>query len=159
MKLARNDIFELNGLTDLQKKLEFVADKYPYESEELLQKMGNKFRKAVKEKTPDSGRESKQKLMKSYKVSKVQGTGKDLFVEFRSTSPHFHLIERGHKVVVGGKLNKKDGGRSSNGKGKVSTKRERVEGKFMVKETTLEFQNEFPQEVEKMVNRIVRKLL
>ena len=155
--MARNDIFELNGLTDLQKKIEFVAKKYPYESEELLQKMGNKFRKSVKEKTPDSGRVSKRKLLKSYKLSKVQGSGKNLWVEFRSTSPHFHLIERGHKVVVGGKLNKKDGGQSSKGKGRDTGKR--VEGLYMVKRTTKEFETEYPKEVEQMVNRIVRKLL
>lgn len=155
--MARNDVFELNGLSDLQKKLEFVADNYPYESEILLQKMGNKFRSSVKKKTEQEVRKKTGNLIKSYKVSKVNGAGKNMWVEFRSTSPHYHLIERGHRIVTGGKLNKKDGGQSSKGKGKDTGKR--VEGKFIVKRTTQEFQGEFPQEVERMVNRMVRKLL
>lgn len=141
--MAKPDIFELHGLTDLQKKLDFVTKSYPDESEVLLTKMGNQFRKEVKKKTPQRPHgTSKRKLINSYRVSKVRGYGKDLYVEFRSTSPHFHLVERGHKVVVG----KKDTGK-------------RVEGKHMVKRTSKEFERELPQEVEKMVNRIVRKLL
>ena len=93
------DGIEIQGLDTMQKKLRYVATKYPYESEILLKKMSNKFRTSVKRRTPDSGLQSKRKLMKSYRVSKVQGAGKDLYVEFRSTSPHFHLVERGHKIV------------------------------------------------------------
>ncbi|MDU6854570.1 MAG: hypothetical protein ACLSH8_15140 [Zhenhengia sp.] len=43
--MAKNDVFELAGLTDLQKKLSFVKKSYPDESEKLLTKMGNQFRK------------------------------------------------------------------------------------------------------------------
>lgn len=134
--------FELKGLDTLEQKLSYVAQNYPYESEILLARMGNNFRKAVKAKTPDSGEDSKRKLMKSYKVSKVQGTGKDLYVEFRSTSPHFHLMERGHEVV------KKNG----------ETTGKRQGGKFMVEQTALEYQKEFPKEVECMVNRLIKGL-
>lgn len=126
----------------MQKKLSYVATKYPYESEILLKKMGNKFRNSVKKKTPNSGYESKRKLMKSYRVSKVQGAGKDLYVEFRSTSPHFHLVERGHRIV--------------DKKGRDSGKR--VQGRFMVEQTVLEYQKAFPKEVEKMVDNLLRGL-
>ncbi|MFQ9698324.1 MAG: hypothetical protein ACLRY5_15965 [Zhenhengia sp.] len=51
--MAKNDVFELAGLTDLQKKLSFVTKSYPDESEKLLTKMGNQFRKEVKKKTPE----------------------------------------------------------------------------------------------------------
>ena len=51
--MAKNDVFQLNGLTDLQKKLSFVTKSYPDESEKLLTKMGNQFRKEVKKKTPE----------------------------------------------------------------------------------------------------------
>ena len=110
--------------------------------------MGNQFRKEVKKKTPKRPYgTSKKKLINSYKVSKVKGYGKDLYVEFRSTSPHFHLVARGHRIVVGGRGRKKrDTGR-------------RVAGKYMVKRTTLEFEKELPQQAEKMVNRVVKKLL
>lgn len=136
------DGLEINGLDTMQKKLNYVATKYPYESEILLKKMGNKFRNSVKCRTPDSGLQSKRKLMKSYRVSKVQGSGRDLYVEFRSNSPHFHLIERGHKIID---KNGRDTGK-------------RVEGKYMVEQTALEYQKAFPKEVEKMVDSLIKGL-
>lgn len=139
--MSRNGL-EVSGLDTMQKKLKYVATHYPYESELLLKKMGNKFRASVKRRTPDSGLQSKRKLMKSYRVSKVQGAGKDLYVEFRSTSPHFHLVERGHKIVD---KNGRDTGK-------------RVEGKYMVEKTALEYQKTFPKEVEKMVDSLIRGL-
>ena len=139
--MATNGL-EITGLDTIQKKLNYVATKYPYESEILLKKMGNKFRNSVKRRTPDSGFQSKRKLMKSYRVSKVQGAGKDLYVEFRSTSPHFHLVERGHRIV--------------DKKGRDTGKR--VQGKFMVEQTALEYQKEFPKEVEKMVDKLLKGL-
>lgn len=131
---------EIQGLDTLQKKLQYISNRYPYESEILLARMGNKFRNSVKKKTPDSGVASKRKLMKSYRVSKVQGAGKDLYVEFRSTSPHFHLVERGHKIID---KNGRDTGK-------------RVQGKFMVEQTAFEYQRAFPKEVEKMVDNLLR---
>ena len=139
---VRRDGFKVRGLDTMQKKLRYVATKYPYESEVLLNKMGNKFRASVKRRTPDSGLQSKRKLMKSYRVSKVQGAGKDLFVEFRSTSPHFHLVERGHKIID---KNGKDTGK-------------REQGKHMVGQTALEYQKAFPKEVEKMVDSLIKGL-
>ena len=139
---VNNGGLQINGLDTIQKKLKYVATHYPYESEILLKKMGNKFRTSVKRRTPDSGLQSKRKLMKSYRVSKVQGAGKDLYVEFRSTSPHFHLVERGHKIVD---KNGRDTGK-------------RVEGKFMVEQTVFEYQKAFPKEVEKMVDKLLKGL-
>ena len=133
---------EIQGLDTLQQKLNYISTRYPYESEIFLTKMGNKFRNSVKKRTPDSGLQSKRKLMKSYRVSKVKGAGKDLYVEFRSTSPHFHLVERGHKIV----------GKNGRDTGK------RVQGKFMVEQTALEYQKAFPKEVEKMVDNLLRGL-
>ena len=133
---------EIQGLDTLQQKLNYISTRYPYESEVLLTKMGNKFRNSVKKRTPNSGYESKRKLMKSYRVSKMQGAGKDLYVEFRSTSPHFHLVERGHRIVD---KNGRDTGK-------------RVQGKFMVEQTAIEYQKAFPKEVEKMVDNLLRGL-
>ena len=133
---------EVKGLDTLQEKLNYISTRYPYESELLLTKMGNKFRNSVKARTPDSGTTSKRKLIKSYRVSKVQGAGKDLFVEFRSTSPHFHLVERGHRIVD---KNGRDTGK-------------RVQGKFMIEQTVLDYQKAFPKEAEKMVDKMFRGL-
>ncbi len=135
--LAKQNIFEMQGLDDIGKKMQFIADNYPYESEELLTKMGNQFRKAVKEKTPQSKTKGKRKLIKSYKITRPSGYGKDISIEFRSAAPHFHLLERSHKKVNGG-----------------STK-----AVGMVENTVKEFQNEFPKGVERMVDKMVKGLL
>ena len=63
-------------------------------------------------------------------------------MEFRSTSPHFHLVERGHRIV--------------DKKGRDTGKR--VQGKFMVEQTALEYQKAFPKEVEKMVDSLIKGL-
>ncbi|MBE6023435.1 MAG: hypothetical protein E7231_09410 [Cellulosilyticum sp.] len=80
--------------------------------------------------------------MKSYRVSKVQGSGKELYVDFRSTSPHFYLVERGHKIV--------------DKRGRDTGKR--VHGKHMVEQTVFEYQKNFPKEVEKMVDNLIKGL-
>jgi len=103
---------------------------------------GLEINNSVKKKTPDSNYESKKKLIKSYRVSKVQGAGRDLYVEFRSTSPHFHSVERGHRMV--------------DKKGRDTGKR--VQGKYMVEKTVLEYQKGFPKEVEKMVDNLLKGL-
>ena len=154
-------MFEINGLDTLSKKLEVLANNYPKQSDELLVKMGNKFRNHVKQLTPDSGNaNSKRKLMKSYRVSKVQGYGSDRFVEFRSTAPHFHLIERGHDVVAPNSQpkNKKRRRVSTANRKKYEKGKSRVEGRYMVKKTTIQFQKEFPSDVEKMVNKMIRNI-
>ena len=80
--MAKNDVFELAGLTDLKKKLSFVTKSYPDESEKLLTKMGNQFTKEVKKKIPERPHgTSKKKLINFYKVSRVKGYGKNLYVE------------------------------------------------------------------------------
>lgn len=151
-----NDGLEIHGLDDIQKQIGYIVANYPYESETLLKQMGNKFRKSVKDRTPEHkvskaklakeielyGEGGKKKTLKnSYKVSQVKGYGKDLYVEFHSTSPHFHLVERGHNLVINGK------------------RKGFVQGERMLEKTSQEYQNEYPKEVEKMVTRMVKKLL
>lgn len=152
-------MFELNGLTDYQKKIDYVTANFPNESEELLRKMGNKFRAKVKSRSQSlKGRKiNRASLSRSYHLSKVEKYGKAYSIDFWSTSPHFHLIERGHRVVTGGKLNKKDGGQSAKGKGKYTGVK--VDGREMVFKTYEEFEGKVPEDVERMINRIVRKLL
>lgn len=165
-------MFQVQGFGELQAKLDRVVREYPFESEQLLTKTGNKFRTHVKQITPDGGNPNKKrKLLKSYRVSKVQGYGLDLYVEFRSTAPHFHLVERGHKIVApytsyGVRMKRANETMKKNeGKQKTFNMKKykkstggRVAGKYMVKTTALKFQNEFPKDVEKMVNKFVREL-
>ena len=87
---------EFTNYDNFLRDIENIANEYPYLAEKRLKKIGNKFRKILKEKSPDSGHKNKYKLNKSWK-GKVEGiTGKDLEYQIWSTSPHFHLVDRGH---------------------------------------------------------------
>lgn len=134
--------FSITGLDQFVQDLNQVIQKYPYESEELLKKMGNKFKSEVKKDTP-VGKSKKKKLINSYHLSKVQGYGTNLSIDFYSNAPHFHLIERGHKIVTKARIYT---GRSTQAKG-------------MVRDNVEKFQNgEYPEEVERMVKRMIGRL-
>lgn len=53
------DGIEIHGLDTMQQKLTYISTRYPYESELLLRRMGNKFRNSVKKRMPDSGMKAK----------------------------------------------------------------------------------------------------
>lgn len=84
------------NIDEFLRDIKQVANEFPIEAEKRIQKIGNKFKKIIREKSPDSGKESKRKLKKSWK-SKIEGySGENLSCEIWSTSPHFHLQDRGH---------------------------------------------------------------
>jgi len=119
-----------------------VANEFPLESEKRLNKIGNKFKKIVRDKSPDSGKASKRKLKKSWK-SKVTGyKGENLECEVWSTSPHFHLVDRGHV--------------QKNKKGQVLGF---VQGKHFLEATAQEVDTTVvPAELEKFMNEIAKKI-
>lgn len=135
--------FEIKGIEKLQNSIDYILTNYNDDAETILKKCGNNFKKSVVEKTPNgkNKKDESKKLNRGYKVSQVQGYSKDKWVEIRSTSPHFHLIERGHEIY--------------NRQGKPTGKR--TQGKFMMKRTAVEFDEKFPKELEKMINDFRKK--
>ena len=140
--MSDNSGFSFEGLDDFKQQLAAVANEYPATCEKHLKKIGNKFKKIVKEKSPDSGKDHKGKLNKSWK-SEVKGyNGEDLQMDIWSTSPHFHLVDRGHIM--------KD--RNGNVKGFV-------QGKHFLEATAQEVERDvLPKELEKLYQDISKKL-
>lgn len=132
--------YEITGLKELQAKFIAAENEYPYESEKKIKSIGNKFRRAVIEKTPDSGKANKRKLTKRYKTE-IKGYREYMQFNFWSTAPHFHLIERGHKNIA------KDGREYGF-----------TPGVHMVEKTVQEFEEIVPQEVEKFLNKVISKM-
>lgn len=128
------------GLTKLREDLEYVMNYLPYSEDELLEKSGKKLRKYCKDKTPIKEHKG-QHIKNSYKLSEVKREGESNYIEMTNTSPHFHLVERGHRNV------------SKSGKEMGF-----VPGVHMVERATEEFEREFPTEVEKMVNKMLKKV-
>ena len=133
--------FTLNGADEFQQKLNTLISKYPDESEVFLKKMGNKFRTEVKKETPVG--KSKKHLINRYTVAKPTGYGANLHVDFYSKSPHFHLVERGHRIV--------------NKRGIYQGKD--TKGVYMVQKTADKWKaSEYPKEVEKLLNKMLKGL-
>lgn len=79
-------------------RLQTVQKEFPDDVEVVLNRGANRMVRALKENSPDSGKDHKGKLNKSWK-KKIEGYGKDIQADIYSTAPHFHLVDRGHKIV------------------------------------------------------------
>lgn len=95
-----DDGFDMAGLEDLTKDIAETANQFPGTAEKHLRRVGNKMKKMLKEASPDSGHDTKKKLSKSWKSEVIGYNGQELQYNIWSTSPHFHLVERGHRQVT-----------------------------------------------------------
>ena len=137
-----DDGFDISGLDEYKTHITVMANEFPATAEKHLKKIGNKFKKIVKEKSPESGKDHKKKLKDSWK-SEVKGyTGAELSMDIWSTSPHFHLVDRGHVQ------------KDKNGVAKGF-----VQGKHFLEATAQEVESDvLPVEIEKLFNDISKKL-
>ena len=95
----------ISGLDELVADLNKLIQKYPDKAGDLLKKNAKDFRKkyvkqvksAAKHKSGKSKSLVKSKNMKIYPV---QGLGIRQSVDIGSISPHYHLFERGHNLIV-----------------------------------------------------------
>lgn len=79
-------------------RLELIQREFPDDSEIVLKRSADRMIRALKENSPDSGSEHKGKLNKSWR-KEIEGYGKNIHANIYSTAPHFHLVDRGHKIV------------------------------------------------------------
>ena len=151
---------EVIGLDDLTAEMQDLIKRYPDRAGDTLRKEALKTRKdIVKNARSDFKTETKNKKslgrIGSYRVSQVQGFGVNQQVTIAARSPHFHLLERGHALVVpytrkikktGIKYRPKNAGQTIG----------RVQGYFFLKKAKDEEAMRFPEAVDKMVDGILR---
>lgn len=99
-------------LINFGEKLERADKNAPGKIYDGLNKMGNDLKKELKANTPigpPKKREpSKKKMVNRWRKSQASREFGNYTVKIRSTAPHFHLVERGHKIIPrGGKKSKK----------------------------------------------------
>jgi len=128
-------------IEEYQNAIRMVIRKYPDRAEAELRKLGNTLKKKAVAKTPSSGEEHKHKLKRSYHLSRVQQAGGTLYLEFWNSSPHFHLIERGHRIV-----------------GKNGAQYGFQPGVHMVEQSVGELNEEMPEELEKWLDEVFKEL-
>ena len=133
---------KLHGAEELRGSLQDIANTYPLDMEKTLRRIGDKARRMIAENSPDSGKNNRHKLKKSWKM-KISGyTGATLSCAIRSTAPHFHLVDRGH-------VQKTPGGRVTGF----------VKGRHFIEQTAQEVEtNVAPEEMRKFANKIKKKL-
>lgn len=152
----------VEGMDELQKSFKILAKKYPDKAGELLRKDAISVRKEivkqVKKETKFDNK-SKRSLAKagSYKVSQVKGIGIQQYVEISAKSPHFHLVENGHNII----MPKSHGVKGEKG---VRIPNDNpgenvgyVQGKHIIDTVARKHEREMPSIVENMVEKLLEE--
>lgn len=132
--------FEIKGLEEFQEKLITVQKKAPDRIIENLDKQGENLRKEIRKNTP-VGTSKRKKLKNSFKLNEVEKVNGGYSKGLRSNAPHFHLIERGHRVV--------------NKKGETVDK---VDGLFFLEKTTMQMEEPIMNDMKKWLDKLFEEL-
>lgn len=76
-------------------RLDRYIKEYPVETEKAMRKEANRMKKALVAASP-IGKGRKRKISKSWKMAIRGNSMATIEATLRNTSPHFHLVERGH---------------------------------------------------------------
>lgn len=124
---------------DLDKDIERVLDEYPDETLKFMRKQANKWKKDCNDKGYKAYTDGKKPIPKNWKTTKEENIlHQATAIEIQNKSPLFHLLENGHVKVLWGKR--------TNGF---------VQGKHWAEKTRAEWQETFPPEVEKYLNKML----
>lgn len=122
-----------------------------------MNKIGNKTKKELKAASPLSRQKkpSKKRLKNRWTAERATKEFGEYVKRVRSKAPHFHLVERGHRIVPRGP--------GKHSKRKYVLKRNRasigyVPGQFFAKKTLDALEPEIYQSYEKMLDDILKTL-
>lgn len=145
---------ELLKFKDKLARADREAPSYIYKG---LDKIGNKTRKELKAASPvgKSKKSSKKRLKMRWTAERATKEFGDYVKKVRSKAPHYHLVERGHRIVARGpgkhsrrkyvlKRNRKGGGY--------------ISGQYFAKKTFDSLEPEIYQSYEKMLDDIMKTL-
>ena len=142
--MAEVDI-TFKGLDELTADLERLISKYPDKAGELLKKNAKDFRKGYIKKVKatakhKSGKSKSLVKTSNTKIYPLQGLGAKQVIEIGATSPHFHLFERGHNLIIPWL-------------GHTGF----VEGRFCMKESIDEFEGKLPEIAQAMCDELLKE--
>ena len=146
-----SDSFEFQlDLGALDEQVSYFLKTANNEMENFVSKEGKKLKKNIVKSIPISKKNktsrgkpknNKDRLKYSFKTSGVVGGFYDKQFKIWSTSPHFHLVERGHRVV--------------DSKGNFTGKY--VPGRYTVKAESILFKDEYKKDLEKFIKKLKKK--
>ena len=133
----------VDGFDELVADMKKLVKEFPDEAGDELRKIGLSIKKDTIIETrrlcichPNS----KYSLLKNYGVSKVRGVYLNQEVDIFTKSPHFHLVEDGHRMVT-------PGGRHVG----------QVEGRHMLGNVIEKYEPEMPQRFRQMIDKIFER--
>jgi hypothetical protein len=141
--------FKIEGLEEFQEKLKTIERKAPDRIIDKLDDEGKELRNNIrKNMAKETG--SLRKGVKLLPVEKVRGGWQKPVV---NEAPHYHLVEHGHRMVVGGAL--EDGKRNRGGTGRVVGW---VPGRFYLERTVKEQEEPIMEELENWLEDLFQEL-
>lgn len=161
--------FELKGLDDFTADIERCLKEYPEETSKKIYNLAGKFTKDVNAKFPSDYGTGKRSLPKSWKREREKTifTGYTVRVNISNKAPHFHLIENGHEKVITPMAYAIHVHRKSNSGANRKQKRLKsakfkhehrgfVPGKHYCEKTRNEWQETYPEEICKFLNKMLK---
>ena len=153
------------GIDDLEESMQKLVKRYPDRAGECLRAEALKTRKEIVKNAKDlteTNTTSKMSLGRigSYRVSQVQGLGINQYVEISARSPHYHLVERGHQIILPYTFTYKNpttGERIKRKWSKGGQSRGRVAGRFFLKKAKDTEQERFPEFVSEMIDDLLKE--
>lgn len=129
----------IDGLEEVEKGIADIVKTMPVSANKCLLGVARKFRTSARRRTPDSGIAHKAKLKKKYGIKTVVKNAENITVMCYNSAPHFHLVEKGHELIIKG------------------ANRGFVEGRHMFEKTVDEYEKIVPQELEAIINKELEK--
>lgn len=130
---------KITGLDEVENGISSLVKAVPVAANQGLMGIAREFRKSARARTPDSGKSHKAKLKKKYGIKTVDKSKTNVTVMVYNSAPHFHLVERGHELVIAGK-----------NCGFVA-------GQHMFEKTVNEYERIMPNELEGIIDKALDK--
>ena len=133
--------FTMEGIDELERDLREAIHKYPETMKAGLREIAKDFKKTARARTPD-GKNHKgdisTKLRRRFGIKmRDKGVASEAIVF--NNAPHFHLVERGHNLVINGQT--------------IGF----VPGRHMMEKTENEYRDIVPEKFEKLCDEVLRR--
>jgi flagellar motor component MotA len=150
--MAIEDGFKVDELDEFTLKLIKLADKtMPKEINKFMKVEASKLNSRTKKRAKKEVKKNTGNYMKGFKKGKKVYEYEDVKYNIRvyNKSPHAHLLEYGHEIVKGGKHSNK-GNKGGKNLGFVK-------GKFILENSSKEFENDFIKDTYDFVGNLLDK--
>lgn len=145
--------FDVAGVEECRDIMKNAVKKYPDMAQAALEKAGRKFKSDAIKETHNAVNTKTGNLTKGYRLGRVEGFGSSMQIHFFAEgkkNPHFHLIEKGHKMITPKTRKKK---LLTNGGKNVGI----VPGRLMIDKVRKDYDEELPKIAAKELDKLLKE--